>query len=58
MLHEHISRFHVSQYVGGEGTQPLDQHLPFIAVIAYLFASLSCWINLHGKFHESGIVFC
>lgn len=57
-LHEHVSRFHVSQYIRGERTRPLDQHLPVVTVIAYLFAGLSSWINLHGKFHESGTVFC
>lgn len=48
----------LSMLEGKEHRQPLDQHLPFVTVIAYLFASLSYWINLHGKFHESGIVFC
>lgn len=42
--HEHVSKGHVSQYVGGEIISPLDQHLSFTIVIAFLCTSLSYWM--------------
>ena len=57
-LHEHVSRFHVSQYVGVERALPLDQHLPFVIAIAHSFAGLSYWIHLHSKPHAGGTVLC